>query len=91
MSDLWIELHTRALNFKEALDHQYLYQFGARIPRYTTGCKCREFWTVWIRKNPPDFKNYFEWTVKAHNAVNKKLNKPEITVEEARKLYQHSS
>ena len=87
MSALWKELHERALNFEGKEDRRYLYDFGRKIPRFTAGCKCREFWTIWIRSNPPDFKNYFAWTVKAHNAVNKKLNKPELTSEEAKKIY----
>ena len=87
MSDLWKELHTRSLSFKYNDDMKYLLEFGMKIPRYTTGCKCKEFWVKWIRENPPTFNKYFEWTVKAHNAVNKKLNKPEFTVEEAKKFY----
>lgn len=88
MTDLWKELHTRAVSFTGTEDNQYIFDFGRRIPRFTSGCKCKEFWLQWIKTCPPDFKNYFEWTVKTHNAVNKKLNKPEITLEDAKKLYQ---
>ena len=87
MTELWKELHNRALK-TESNDRVYLRQFARRIPRYTTGCKCREFWNQWIKKNPPVYgEKYFEWTVKAHNAVNRKLNKPVYTVEEARAFY----
>ena len=65
----------------------YLHRFGMKIPRYTKGCKCQEFWNNWYKANPPTFDKYFEWTVKTHNAVNKKLHKAEISVDEARKIF----
>lgn len=49
-------------------DTTYLLNFANRIPQYE--CKCRQ---IWIKENPPTFgEKYFEWTVKTHNAVNKK-------------------
>lgn len=89
MSELWKELHTRAL-VTLTDDSQYLREFANRIPRYTSGCKCKESWVILSKTFPPVFGDkYFEWTVKIHNEVNKKLHKPEITLEEARKLYQN--
>ena len=91
MAELWKELHTRALNFKGEEDRSFLLNFAIRIPRYTTGCKCREFWNQWVKTNPPVFGNngeYFAWSTRAHNAVSKKLGKPTYTVEEARKFYE---
>ena len=90
MTDLWKELHTRALNFKGADDTVYLNQFKNRIPRTTTGCKCKEHYIIWMKNNPPKFgKNgeYFAWSVALHNEVNKRLGKPTYSVEEARKFY----
>ena len=94
MSELWKELHKRALNFTEGSDTVYLNAFVWRIPRYH-GCTCQEFWQSWIKTNPPVYgtdengnNKYFEWTVKTHNGVNQKLNKPIITLDEAIKLYQ---
>jgi hypothetical protein len=90
MSQLWNELHTRALNFTGKDDSIFIRNWGNRIPRFKKGCKCKEFWTIWSRNNPPTYypaDAYFAWTVKAHNAVNTKLGKKTFTVEEARKLY----
>lgn len=88
MSKLWKELHERAYNFKGTDDIIYLKEFAEKIPRYTRGCKCREFWVTYIRNHPPVFgEKYFEWTVTCHNAVNLKLNKPVINLEDAKKLY----
>ena len=93
MSDLWAELHKRALNFKGAQDRVYLMNFKNRIPRTTTGCRCKEFYVIWMRQNPPKFGEngeYFAWTVALHNAVNAKLGKPTYTVEQAKRFYSDS-
>ena len=90
MSDLWKELHTNALKHEGTNDATFLLNFGRKIKRYTTGCSCNEHWNNWVRTNPPSFGpngEYFAWTVKAHNSVNKKLGKPEMTVEDALKIY----
>jgi len=87
--ELWKELHERALTFKGDNDNQFLLDFAKKIPRYTTGCACREHWRNIVRQNPPTFGDkYFEWSVKCHNLVNKKIGKPTYTVEEARKFYE---
>ena len=91
MSNLWNELHERALMNNGEDDRAYLANFASRIPRFTTGCKCKEFWTIWYKTNPPVFgpkAEYFVWTVKAHNAVNKKLGKKEYSVEEVLNFYE---
>jgi hypothetical protein len=88
MSQLWKELHERAYDFKGTDDLVFLKGFATKIPRYTTGCKCREFWINYVKRNPPVFGDkYFEWTVKCHNAVNTKLGKPVMSLEEAKKIY----
>jgi hypothetical protein len=90
MANVWRELHTRALNHKGGDDTLFLNGWSNKIPNYQGGCKCRSFYITWKQINPPVFVNantYFEWTVKLHNAVNTKLNKPQMTVENARILY----
>ncbi len=89
MAELWNELHTRALNHDGSDDTKYLIEFSKRIPRYTTGCACREFWNNWIRSNPPKFDDYFKWTVDTHNAVNAKLNKPKISLDMALEMFKN--
>jgi hypothetical protein len=42
---------------------------------------------------PPDFSSpeaFFAWGVRLHNAVNAKLGKPEITIEEALSIWRKS-
>jgi len=91
MSELWKELHARALHHQEDHDIAYLMNFTRSIPRYTSGCHCKEFFTNWHRQNPVEYgpnHAYFKWTVRAHNAVNVKLGKPELSYEDAFQLYQ---
>lgn len=38
---------------------------------------CKSDWSRWIEKNPPDYrtpKSFFRWSVRAHNAVSKRIN-----------------
>ena len=83
--NLWKTLHLRAYNHKGGDDSIFIRDFSNSIPRYMTGCKCSEHWNRWITYNRPRFepKLYFAWTVKAHNAVNFKLGKKQLTIEEA--------
>lgn len=90
MSKLWKKLHMRALQNKGKSEHKFLMKFENDIPKYTKGCSCNEFWNKWIKENPPIYGHhgeFFAWTVKAHNTVNVKLGKPEMSVSDALKLY----
>ncbi len=94
-SELWKELHLRCLNHTpNTNDVHWLHTVWIpKIPRYSsrgTECKCKEDWYKWYSQNPPNFATkdtYFDWSVRAHNAVNAKLNKQIISVDEAKKLY----
>ena len=87
---LWDRLHRQAYNYRGNNDSAFIAQFGREIPRFMTGCSCNEFWNRWISKNPPKYgiNEYFEWTVKCHNAVNIKLGKPVMSLEDAIKTMQ---
>lgn len=80
----WAELHLRALTQEGQPDHFWLALFGARI---SGGCDCRKNWKKELLMLPPDFKNYFFWSVAIHNMVNVRLGKPQITIDEARKIW----
>ena len=89
-SDLWRELHTRAYYHNGSNDEKFIIEFGKKIAKNLSNCPCNKFWINWIENNPPvyDINSYFNWTVKAHNAVNLKLCKPEMSLEEAVKCIQ---
>jgi hypothetical protein len=53
--------------------------------------ECTMHWTKLLKELPPDFSSndaLFEWSVRAHNVVNRRLGKPEISVAEARARWQ---
>jgi hypothetical protein len=79
--DHWRELHT-----KRNATIEWLLDWIARIP---PGCGCGESFESILQRLPPRFDDWFAWTVEIHNQVNRKLSKPEITLEKAIELWQH--
>jgi hypothetical protein len=82
----WILLHDGSIKTIEQLT-----EWELLIPQY--GCSCKRFYAEWKAANPPDFTSpeaFFAWGVRLHNAVNAKLGKPEITIEEAYKIWRKS-
>lgn len=76
--ELWSELHT-------SVTVDTLAEWERRIPSF--GCTCRKFYDEWKASNPPRKDDFFAWTVELHNAVNAKLGKPKITIDEARQIW----
>ena len=80
---LWADLHNGTI--RDALT---LADWELQIPQY--GCQCKRFYADWKADNQPDFSSleaFFAWGVRLHNAVNAKLNKPEITIDEAYSIW----
>lgn len=94
MSELWQELHINAMNYKGNDNRRFLYNFGRKLKKYSANCPCYGFWKKWIKSNPPKYGpngEYFAWTVKVHNAVNRKLGKSEISLNRAIKIYKRKA
>jgi len=72
---LWAELHT-----KRDANAAWLASFSDGLP-----CgRCKEHWREILKDMPPVFgEGWFEWTWRAHNAVNSILGKPMFTLAEA--------
>jgi hypothetical protein len=90
MSQLWTELHKHALLYTGTDDQEFLKTWANKLPRFTTGCSCNEFWKNWSTFNKPVYTPrgaYFAWTVRAHNAVNTKLNKKIFSLKEALEIW----
>lgn len=76
---LWRQLHT-----KIGADLQWINYFTGLIQ--CSECKSR--WLELLKQYPPVFGDgYFEWTVFIHNQVNLEMNKPLVTVEQAKALH----
>lgn len=83
----WKELHSRALTSLPMDDEaKWFQQYVEGLP-----CpECREHFEQFLGENPPDFTNrgsFFEWTVRAHNFVNRACGKKELSADEARELH----
>lgn len=71
---LWEEWHT-----KMNPDQAWLDQFVSRVQ-----CgECRTSFAALVKANPPDFDNWFPYSVKMHNFVNRKLNRSEFSLADA--------
>jgi hypothetical protein len=82
----WESLHDGSISTIEQLT-----EWELLIPQY--GCSCKRFYAEWKAVNAPDFSSpeaFFAWGVRLHNAVNAKLGKPEITIEEAYSIWRKS-
>ena len=76
----WKDLHNGVV-----CDQSSLEKWEAKIPQY--GCRCRKDYEAYKASNPPDFSSpeaLWLWGYNLHNWVNRKLGKPELTVEQAR-------
>ena len=92
---VWTSIHVVALGFPEVPDDkvredykEFFRSIGSVLP-----CpKCRVGYAINWEENPIDFflydrKSLFAWTVKIHNAVNKKTGRKEWTNEKAWEYY----
>ena len=82
----WISLHNGSI-----VDAAGLAEWEKTIPQYE--CGCRAFYAKYKADNPPDFTSpeaFFAWGVALHNAVNRKLGKPELTIEETLSIWRNS-
>ena len=86
LANPWIAVHNGSIR-----DFKGLNEWELTIPQYE--CNCRRFYAEWKAANPPDFSSpeaFFAWGVALHNAVNAKLGKPEITIDEAYSIWRKS-
>lgn len=79
----WDRLHDGSVSSSRDLT-----EWELTIPQYE--CGCRAFYAQYKADNPPDFTTpeaFFRWGVNLHNAVNRKLGKPELTIDEALSIW----
>ena len=62
---LWAELHG-----KQDPDQTWFDDWLSRVPNF--GCGCQDSFRKYVADNPPDFDDFYRWSVNAHNWVNKK-------------------
>lgn len=72
------------------LTEELLLEFVSMIPIY--GCGCSEFYHQWADRNPPPIgEDPFEWSWRLHNAVNAKLERAAVSLDEAMAIWRPTS
>ena len=95
LSGVWMLLHRMCLNGKGD-DYIKILGFIDLLVK-NTGCKeCNKHSSAYLETVKPSpetayktkgYDGLFEWTVTFHNTVNARLQKPQYTIEDAKKLY----
>lgn len=97
---VWKSMHYIALALPQnpsAEDKDKYYEFYMSLKHVLPCQKCSDHLKEVYEKYPlklsamESASDLFEWTVKIHNEVNKKLKKPIMELSEATKLYSNSS
>ena len=81
----WSKLHGYT-----GCDPQWLDIWQYLIP---ARCDCKDGYQQILGEMPPDFSTpeaFFQWGVALHNAVNRKLGKPELTYDEALSIWRRN-
>ena len=93
----WIFLHSIALQYpmsptKDDKENykNFFYSLGNVLPC----CSCQQHYQEYLKKHDKTFQNafthrksLFQWTLRFHNYVNKKLNKPKYNIQKIMKDY----
>jgi hypothetical protein len=88
-SRFWTELHLFALRHGGENSEAWLGAWCASLP--FDDCPCQKHLLNFLHENPPDWSNFFAWTISLHNDVNDRIGKPVLDVESAHKLWSERS
>ena len=81
-------IHLRAIYWQKGEnDIRFVNKLARMLGDVSKTCDCKYFYKRWVEENPPDFDNYFKWTVNLHNAVNEKLGKKTISLPSAKSYW----
>lgn len=83
-SDNPYSIHWREWHLVRNPTQDWFVDWLSRIPN---GCGCVEGFVNWVKDNPPEFEDWFPYSVRGHNFVNAKIGRPLMSVESARSLW----
>jgi uncharacterized HAD superfamily protein len=83
-SDNPYSIHWREWHLVSNPTQEWFVDWLSRIPN---GCGCVEGFVNWVKDNPPEFEDWFPYSVRGHNFVNAKIGRPLMSVDEARSLW----
>lgn len=80
--DALLRYHTHWREWHRVIkpNQRWLESWLLRIP---SGCDCMADFTRWVDANPPQFDEWFPYSVYGHNYVNAKLSRPALSPNEA--------
>ena len=86
---IWYVVHTLALHATTEKTKES-FQITIHTLCEHFGCEtCKVHFKKFIDDNPLKNQNYFKWTWELHNSVNRKLNKPILSLEDALAIYKN--
>lgn len=88
----WFTLHNHQLFDDPRENQRWMLAFTSSIPCNMAPRFCRQHFTEYISKHPPDYssqENWFAWTWGAHQEVNRRTGNAGMALEEAKELYAH--
>lgn len=89
----WFAIHSAAASVTSNEDKIHVIKFIKHLQKHFPCGDCRTHFGNYIEKNPLEMtlngslESLFSWTVNFHNSVNFRLNKPQVSFEDARKIY----
>ena len=91
---VWTTIHLLAANIESSVDRKMFEGFMEGLRAKFPCEKCRTHMNEYMKAYPvgktfrsSNLESTFEWTVDFHNAVNRRLRKPAMSMDEARSLY----
>ncbi len=87
----WIATHVLALVSDQNEDYAFYSLYIYRMVHALPCGQCRKHGVRYIDKYPvPKSGSMFNWSIDFHNAVNKRLGKPEMSIEQAKTRYENT-
>jgi hypothetical protein len=77
-------IHWREWHLVRNPTMEWFVDWLSRIPN---GCGCVEGFVNWVKDNPPEFEDWFPYSVRGHNFVNAKIGRLLMSVDAARSLW----
>jgi len=93
---IWFTLHSEAKNAVTVIQQKRYCKMVRRLQEAFPCSICREHFRKYLLKNPPEGyiseheNSMFTWAYDFHSSVNRRLDKEDLTWDDAWKLYFHA-
>jgi hypothetical protein len=83
----WAELHLYGLRHTGKNSSGWFNDWVSAIP--FDDCPCKKHLKEYLEENPPEWNRFFDWGVELHNAVNFRIGRPTVDIENAKELWEN--